>query len=428
MVVKVDDTVLAYHGVMIYDAKVLKVDHGNGVQSDKSAAAAKGTSASMYYVHYQGWHKKWDEWIAHDRVLEDTPANRALQRAAKTDHDAKRKDKSAMARKKKISASGIEAGAAKKSPFKRMKRNADNDTEEMPEPLDAAMDGSAPGAKQLAIQMPFSLKKQLVEDWKHVTHEPYRLVPLPRKPTVSQIIKNYLEFKKSKLKDGVAADDKEYKVRRRLSLVVEMQWKCVGGQDDYAYAPHAAYGGQNLEGIMEGIQAYFDRALGSILLYRMERKQYNDVKQKHPDTLLSEIYGAEHLVRLFGASLLGGWWFCCSHSLTRLSNVVSLHSPSPDPLGRCEPTGTRDPVDSEPAQRLSQVHPEELGHVVPLRVRARDGQVRGAGAEPQEQRHRFRRSVGLVLKSPPLLRNFIQSFAKPTRQRKEERGEGLASR
>ncbi len=53
---------------------------------------------------------------------------------------------------------------------------------------------------------------------------------------------------------------------------------------------------------MEGIQAYFDRALGSILLYRFERKQYQQIQQKHEDTPLSQIYGAEHLVRLFGMS------------------------------------------------------------------------------------------------------------------------------
>jgi mortality factor 4-like protein 1 len=52
------------------------------------------------------------------------------------------------------------------------------------------------------------------------------------------------------------------------------------------------------------VQAYFDRALGSILLYRMERKQFQDVKSKHEDVPPSEIYGAEHLVRLFGASSL----------------------------------------------------------------------------------------------------------------------------
>lgn len=214
MVVKVDDTVMAYHGVMIYDAKVLKVDHGNGVVSDKNApgAAIRGTSASMYYVHYQGWHKKWDEWIAHDRVLEDTPANRALQQKAKADFEAKKKDKSAMSKKKKISTSGMDPNAAKQSPFKKMKRNVANDTEELP-PVDESAASSSASNKQIAIQMPFSLKKQLVEDWKHVTHEPHRLVTLPRTPTVNQIIQNYLEFKKSKLKSGDAADDKEFKVR-----------------------------------------------------------------------------------------------------------------------------------------------------------------------------------------------------------------------
>ena len=59
---------------------------------------------------------------------------------------------------------------------------------------------------------------------------------------------------------------------------------------------------QNVKGIMEGIQSYFDRALGSILLYRMERKQYNEIKKDNEDTLMSDIYGAEHLIRLFGAS------------------------------------------------------------------------------------------------------------------------------
>ncbi|KAF1317034.1 Chromatin modification-related protein eaf3, partial [Globisporangium splendens] len=273
MVIKVDDIVMAYHGVMIYDAKVLKIDHGSGVQ-DESSKGTKGTTMTQYYVHYQGWHKKWDEWVAHDRVLEDTPANRALQKQAK--EDAKKNPKSAVTKKKKISTSGIDPSAAKKSPFKKLKRNAENDTEEMPSPDDESVSGGGGGnAKQISIQMPFSLKKQLVEDWRHITQEPYRLVSLPRKPTVSQIIKNYLEFKKSKLKAGDEADEKEYK---------------------------------NLEGIMEGIQSYFDRALGSILLYRMERKQYHEIKQKNEDVPVSEIYGAEHLIRLFVRLpiLLGG--------------------------------------------------------------------------------------------------------------------------
>ena len=43
------------------------------------------------------------------------------------------------------------------------------------------MSGSS---KQVNLQMTFSLKKQLVEDWKRVTQAPHELVPLPRKPNV----------------------------------------------------------------------------------------------------------------------------------------------------------------------------------------------------------------------------------------------------
>ncbi|KAJ0393537.1 hypothetical protein P43SY_000673 [Pythium insidiosum] len=259
MPIKIGDTVLAYHGVMIYDAKVLKIDHGNGVHEDNDKI--KPTASTQYFVHYLGWHKKWDEWVAFSRTLEVTPANRKLQAEAKENAAKEAANKKSAAKKKKISTGGIDPGSTRKSPFKKMKLNPENDTEELP-----MGEGDFDAARQVALQMPFSLKKQLVEDWKHITHEPRKLVPLPRKPSVAQIIANYLELKKAKLKPDNAADEKEFK---------------------------------NIEGIMEGVQSYFDRALGSILLYRHERRQYRDIQEKNPGAPLSEIYGAEHLVRLF---------------------------------------------------------------------------------------------------------------------------------
>lgn len=178
----VNDAVLAYHGMVIYEAKVLKVDHGHGV-----AEGGEVTPNTQYFVHYQGWSKKWDEWVKHDLVLADTPANRAVQERAKTEMEKVKKEKSALARKKKISTAGIDTAGARKSPFKKMKISAETETEEMPPPTEDT--SVRPGnGKNLSVQMPFALKKQLVEDWKQITHEPRKLVPLPRKPSVRQVL------------------------------------------------------------------------------------------------------------------------------------------------------------------------------------------------------------------------------------------------
>ncbi len=55
-----------------------------------------------------------------------------------------------------------------------------------------------------------------------------------------------------------------------------------------------------LSEIISGITLYFDKALGNNLLYRFERAQYVEHKRASPDKPMSEIYGAEHLLRLFG--------------------------------------------------------------------------------------------------------------------------------
>ena len=60
--------------------------------------------------------------------------------------------------------------------------------------------------------------------------------------------------------------------------------------------------------MIDGLKKYFDLALGNILLYRYERQQYADIRQKYPELAMSEIYGAEHLLRLFGRCPYRWWW------------------------------------------------------------------------------------------------------------------------
>jgi mortality factor 4-like protein 1 len=52
--------------------------------------------------------------------------------------------------------------------------------------------------------------------------------------------------------------------------------------------------------VIDGIQKYFDAALGSLLLYRFERIQYAEAIKTFAGKRMSEVYGAEHLLRLFG--------------------------------------------------------------------------------------------------------------------------------
>lgn len=54
--------------------------------------------------------------------------------------------------------------------------------------------------------------------------------------------------------------------------------------------------------VLKGIRCYFDKALPVMLLYKKERKQYQEAVTD--DVSPSVIYGGEHLLRLFGMLIL----------------------------------------------------------------------------------------------------------------------------
>ncbi|KAM3758148.1 hypothetical protein ACB098_01G021100 [Castanea mollissima] len=83
-----------------------------------------------------------------------------------------------------------------------------------------------------------------------------KLVKLPRAPNVDEILKKYLGYRLKK--DNSIADS-------------------VGE-------------------ILKGLRCYFNKALPAMLLYKSERRQYNEAISVGPP---STVYGAEHLLRLF---------------------------------------------------------------------------------------------------------------------------------
>ena len=52
--------------------------------------------------------------------------------------------------------------------------------------------------------------------------------------------------------------------------------------------------------VTKGIREYFNLTLRLQLLYKSERLQFEDITRENPESLPSQLYGAFHLLRLFG--------------------------------------------------------------------------------------------------------------------------------
>ena len=268
------EKVLCFHGPLIYSAKILKAEKWTGDDN------VTGQVGPHYLVHYDGWKKTWDEWVPETRLLKYNDENLArkatLQDAAKSGslsssshHNA---DKTA-AGGSSTSTAGSKRGrdgepkAARGSKRSRETVETEDDFVKRPE---------------VKISLPDELKLQLVDDWEYITKHG-QLVPLPRKPCVKDILQDYKQH---------------YLAHKR---------------DAAKRSPHV------VDEVLKGLKLYFDRSLGQNLLYRFERAQYVEYRKKNGpkmgdgdvgnarsgngsmggDMEPSDVYGAEHLLRLF---------------------------------------------------------------------------------------------------------------------------------
>jgi len=265
--------VLCFHGPLLYEAKCVKSNI-----KDKQV---------KYFIHYSGWNKNWDEWVPESRVLKYVDSNLAKQKElqkANQGHGSGttfgppvERDHYVEGRMRGVAPSKKIAAVQQKNVDVKTKKNKQKtpgagegtSSGEMPHPprkKRARVDPTVESEEtfinrvEVKVKIPEELKPWLVDDWDLITRQK-QLFHLPAKKNVDAVLEDYANYKKSR-----------------------------GNSDNREYAVNE---------VVAGIREYFNVMLGTQLLYKFERPQYADILTNQPDTPMSQIYGAPHLLRLF---------------------------------------------------------------------------------------------------------------------------------
>ncbi|KAK9465125.1 MRG-domain-containing protein [Lipomyces arxii] len=261
----VNSRCLAFHGPLLYESKILKIwlptDKLEDADADEIPENLR--AAIAYLIHYKGWKSSWDEWLPQERVLRWSDENLRMQKELKNEalQDLRKKKAAGLSTDSAAAPTATSTAAATQKrkeaakehsealrSTKKSRRELDDKEEEYFSQLD------------VTIVVPDSLKAILADDWENVTKNA-QVVQLPRTPNVV----------------GILQDFKTAYAKRRLG--------------------HAEV--EILDEVLAGLTLYFDKSLGSILLYRFERQQYLEITRSKPGVPPSETYGVEHLLRLF---------------------------------------------------------------------------------------------------------------------------------
>lgn len=218
--------------------------HGDDLYSAKVLKVEQFDGSWQYFVHYIGWNKKWDEWVDSRRIVRDAPENLKGSRSRKARVSRSEEQE---AKKQKKGHAGKRGQEAKKE-----KQEAD---------IAKEVQDASKVCHEFRIPVPANLRRFLVVDWENIVHLK-QLVPLPRDPAVSQILENYIQANSR----AVKAEKVEPKILRAF---------------------------------VSSLKAYFERILPQRLLYASERLQYDEILGKNPDKTAADLYGPEHLLRLF---------------------------------------------------------------------------------------------------------------------------------
>lgn len=240
---KDNQIVLSYHNAnMIYEAKIQKRKQVN--------------DTIHYFLHWNGWSKKWDEWVPEDKIIEKTEANiiKMKENNTKIKESNRRSKEPKAAKPKKEKKEKV--GRKKKGGKKRKRGEAsDDDVEEVDDTVE--LDSERAGKHEIKLKIPGQIKKYLITDWENITRTKL-VTKSPASHTITKIFTEYLESKTKNKENHEVTHE-----------------------------------------VLEGLKEYFNKSLGALLLYRFERPQYTDLQKEMEASQPCNLYGAVHLSRLF---------------------------------------------------------------------------------------------------------------------------------
>eukprot|EP01118_Nematostelium_gracile_P006048 TRINITY_DN1934_c0_g1_i2.p1 TRINITY_DN1934_c0_g1~~TRINITY_DN1934_c0_g1_i2.p1 ORF type:complete len:216 (-),score=27.12 TRINITY_DN1934_c0_g1_i2:376-1023(-) len=186
----VGEKILAYHQSLIYEAKV------NDIQTTSDGI---NPPKETYFIHYNGWNERWDEWVDPSRIMKFTEENKKIA------DNMRAELRELIARKRE--------GKGKK------RKHPDN------------------SENNLKLDLSQEIRKVLLDDSEYIANKQILTLPKPVDLSISKILESFLIETTSVITDPST-----------ISSITD---------------------------VVNGVQMYFDKSLGTLLLYRFERLQYS---------------------------------------------------------------------------------------------------------------------------------------------------------
>ncbi|XP_014676909.1 PREDICTED: male-specific lethal 3 homolog isoform X2 [Priapulus caudatus] len=224
---------------VLYDSKILEI-----IETKDS----RGRKVVEYLVHFQGWNNSWDRCVPEEYVVKETEENRDLQKelAEKTAEILKKTQRRRKTIQEKVDETlkkiRNEDGDSRSSfsDESSSESDSDDDTDHV------LVDEAGP----LDVHLPKELKQVMEEDYIRITRD--NKLKLPCGPNIIEILECYAKNFGMNL---VCSPDRKSKAALTDVPPVEKSLKIC-------------------REIVDGLRIYFDFMLPLILLYKLERPQY----------------------------------------------------------------------------------------------------------------------------------------------------------